>query len=153
MNHNEVIAYLWTLGDFWLMARNLWCEARNQGRIGMQAVAQVGMNRVNAPFYPKTIKKVVLQKNQFSWTIPGNVKNPAVIRYPWLYDLPAWRVAKEVAREAMDRYLPDLGLDKALFYRNPRTATSGWFQQQIDSGLFIFIKRIKDHDFYKLREK
>ena len=50
-----------------LMARTLYGEARGEGDQGMQAVANVIMNRVNAgKWYGKTVEEVVLKPKQFS---------------------------------------------------------------------------------------
>ncbi|MGN1091616.1 MAG: cell wall hydrolase [Alphaproteobacteria bacterium] len=50
-----------------LMARTMWGEARGEGIRGMQAVANVIMNRVNAGrWYGRTVEDVVLKPYQFS---------------------------------------------------------------------------------------
>lgn len=50
----------------WL-ALNIYHEARGESLPGMYAVGIVTMNRVNDEKYPKTVKGVITQKNQFSW--------------------------------------------------------------------------------------
>lgn len=55
------------------LAKNIYYEARNQPKIGMIAVANVTMNRVQDERYPSSVCKVVYQKKQFSWT--HTVKN------------------------------------------------------------------------------
>ena len=50
------------------LATNIYHEARGEPLKGQVAVALVTLNRVADPRYPKTICKVVFQKNQFSWT-------------------------------------------------------------------------------------
>lgn len=42
-------------------------EARGESQRGMQAVAQVILNRKNSGKYPPSVCNVVTQKNQFSW--------------------------------------------------------------------------------------
>lgn len=49
------------------MAKTMYYEARGQGDKGMLAVGVVVLNRLNSDRYPKTIKKIILQKNQYSW--------------------------------------------------------------------------------------
>ena len=53
------------------LARNIYHEARGEGKKGMLAVAHVTMNRVAAGGFPDTVCGVVNQKNskacQFSW--------------------------------------------------------------------------------------
>ena len=44
------------------MAKNIYYEAASESYEGKLAVAQVTMNRVNSPLYPKTICEVVYQK-------------------------------------------------------------------------------------------
>lgn len=43
-------------------------EARGESNLGQQLVGKVVLNRVEDPYFPDTICKVVYQKNQFSWT-------------------------------------------------------------------------------------
>lgn len=50
------------------IAANIFFEARNQGLAGMQAVADVTINRAKSKKYPSDICAVVFQKMQFSWT-------------------------------------------------------------------------------------
>lgn len=50
------------------LATNVYREARGEPFAGQVAVAKVTLNRVADKRYPKTICKVVYQKNQFSWT-------------------------------------------------------------------------------------
>lgn len=50
-----------------LLARTIWGEARGEGQTGMQAVANVIMNRVKkGGWYGATVQDVVLKKWQFS---------------------------------------------------------------------------------------
>lgn len=48
------------------LARTLYGEARGEPRDGIEAVANVIMNRVRSPRYPNTVSKVCLQPWQFS---------------------------------------------------------------------------------------
>jgi len=50
------------------LARNIYFEARGEGRTGMRAVGHVTMNRVNHRGFRDTICGVVYQRRQFSWT-------------------------------------------------------------------------------------
>jgi spore germination cell wall hydrolase CwlJ-like protein len=67
------------------MAKNIYYEAASESFEGKLAVAQVTMNRVNSPFYPKTICEVVYQKTgrtyQFSWV--GENVGPVRSKYAW----------------------------------------------------------------------
>lgn len=50
------------------LTTNIFYEARNQNKIGMQAVAAVTYNRAASGKYPSSVCRVVFQKMQFSWT-------------------------------------------------------------------------------------
>ena len=69
------------------LALNIYHEARNQGSIGMLAVATVTMNRVESPDFPNTVCEVVKQGDhignhpirdrcQFSWYCDGKSDRP-----------------------------------------------------------------------------
>lgn len=67
------------------LAKNIYHEAATESYEGKLAVAQVTMNRVNNPNFPKTVCGVVYQKinntYQFSWV---GIKNVEVKnRYAW----------------------------------------------------------------------
>ena len=47
---------------------NILCEARNQGLLGMVAVDWVVYNRSQRRGWPDTMRGVILQRLQFSWT-------------------------------------------------------------------------------------
>ena len=49
-----------------LLAVLVFQEARNQPFIGQVAVAEVVLNRVRLPNFPKTIRRVIKQPYQFS---------------------------------------------------------------------------------------
>lgn len=62
------------------MARTIWGEARGEGARGMQAVANVIMNRVNkGGWYGATIKDVVLKKWQFSTWNEGDPNREKIL--------------------------------------------------------------------------
>jgi N-acetylmuramoyl-L-alanine amidase len=72
------------------LARNVYYEARGESLIGQYAVAEVTMNRLASPFYPKTVCEVVYQKRAFSWTGMGDLEPPMG---------PAWHRAVRVAED------------------------------------------------------
>jgi len=55
-----------TESDLLTLARTLWGEARGEPRKGIEAVANVILNRVASPRYPDTVTKVCRQPFQFS---------------------------------------------------------------------------------------
>jgi spore germination cell wall hydrolase CwlJ-like protein len=83
-------------------------EAANQGQDGMAAVAQVVLNRLMDPRYPKSVCGVVFQGStrrtgcQFTFTCDGSLsRKPSLI---------AWKHAEEVAEQALDGYvMADVG--------------------------------------------
>ncbi|HWA63631.1 MAG TPA: cell wall hydrolase, partial [Caulobacteraceae bacterium] len=82
-------------------------EARGESRAGQAAVAQVVLNRVRHPAFPKTVCGVVFQglasgSCQFSFACDGAMRRP---REP-----AAWRSAREVAARALSGYvMPQVG--------------------------------------------
>src|SRR5262249_1396798 len=95
--------------DLNCLAQAIYFEARGESYRGQVAVAQVVMNRLAHPLYPKTICAVVLQDGghrgacQFSFACDGI---PEVIneKQPWAQ---AEDIAQKVA--AGELYLPEVG--------------------------------------------
>ncbi len=89
------------------LAKTIWGEARGEGMQGMQAVANVVMNRVNAAsWYGASIKDVVLKPQQFScWN--ANDPNRAKIDKLSIEDLAA-SGALNVARQVISGQLKDI---------------------------------------------
>ena len=94
--------------DLDCLAQAVYYEARGEGPSGMRAVAQVVLNRVRHPAFPKTVCGVVYQGAarrvgcQFSFVCDGSMrrgKEPG-----------AWRRAREIAAKAMGGYvMADVG--------------------------------------------
>ena len=85
--------------DLECLTQAAYYEARGEGRDGMQAVAQVVLNRVRHPAFPKSVCGVVFQGAalrvgcQFSFTCDGSMRgrvNPI-----------AWNRARDVASKAL----------------------------------------------------
>ena len=53
------------------LTRAIYFEARGEDDLGQAAVAHVILNRMKSPLYPDTVREVVWQKGQFSWTQDG----------------------------------------------------------------------------------
>jgi spore germination cell wall hydrolase CwlJ-like protein len=53
------------------LTRAIYFEARGEDDLGQAAVAHMILNRVQSPLYPDTVREVVWQKGQFSWTQDG----------------------------------------------------------------------------------
>lgn len=95
------------------LTQAVYYEAANEPMTGRRAVAQVVLNRMRHPAYPKSVCGVVYQgweRNtgcQFSFTCDG-----ALLRRP---ATATWQVAQEVARAALSGYVePSVGT--ATFY-------------------------------------
>lgn len=90
-----------------LLARTMWGEARGEGSKGMQAVANVVMNRVEkGGWWGATVKDVVLKKSQFScWN--ENDQNRAKLLSVTTADTNFW-TAKKLAALAYNGQLDDI---------------------------------------------
>ena len=136
-----------------MLARILFSEAGVEGKAGMQAVANVVMNRIEdttAGFGNfKEANKVISQKGAFSSYGNKDYNNPSG---------PNYEIAKQVARQALSEKLEDI-TGGALHFRNPdirekdnsKAATEKeqkFFDDQMKSGRFILSKVIGKHHFY-----
>jgi spore germination cell wall hydrolase CwlJ-like protein len=97
------------------MAKNLYYEAAKEPFEGKLAVANVVMNRVNNPQFPKTVCEVVYQKvnhtYQFSWV--GEHVGPVTNKY-------AWEECMIVAKKSLTeiRLHDTIYKSKAMYYHN-----------------------------------
>ena len=84
-------------GDGRCLTQAVYYEARGESPAGQAAVAQVVLNRVRHPAYPKTVCGVVFQRTaegcQFSFACDGALGEGV--------DIPAWRRAQTVAARAL----------------------------------------------------
>lgn len=123
------------------MAKNIYYEAAMEPYEGKLAVAQVTMNRVNHPDYPKDVCDVVYQKTgntcQFSWTCMNvpEIKS----RYNWEESI---LVAKKALTEPFvhDRIAETNSLFYHATYVNPQ-----WKKK--------VVMVIGNHIFYKRYDK
>ena len=90
-----------TRGGHLCMAKNMYFEARNEGKLGMLLVGQVTLNRVGSKHYPSTVCGVVYQRKQFSWFSDG-LSDKAPVR-DVLLERVAWEDAKAIARTLLYR--------------------------------------------------
>lgn len=129
------------------LADNIYFEAKNEPVEGQLAVAEVTLNRVEHPQYPKTVCGVVWQQNkdrrtgrkvaQFSWTLDGK---PDVPKSKETYE-EIYALAEEVLLYGMESAIVG---PEALFYHatyvKPR-----WAKRMIK------VMRIGNHIFYQQR--
>lgn len=97
--------------DVKLLARVIYGEARGESYTGQVAVAAVVLNRVKNPSFPNTISGVVYQPYAFTAVNDGQI------------NLTPNSSAYKAAQDAINGWDPTGG---ALYYYNPRTATSSW---------------------------
>lgn len=94
-----------------LLARIISAEARGEPYSGQVAVGAVILNRVAHPSFPNTLAGVIYQPGAFSCLDDGGVNAPVADS------------AYKAARDAINGSDPSGG---AIYYYNPRTATSQW---------------------------
>jgi hypothetical protein len=123
------------------LTQAVYYEARGEGDDGMRAVAQVILNRVRHPAYPKTICGVVYQgayqrtSCQFSFVCNGAMGAPVE---SW-----AWRRAKKVADSALSGYVMTAVGTSTSFHTTG--VKPGW------GGTMDRVAQIGSHIFYQFR--
>ena len=120
------------------LARTIYWEAKGEGEAGMAAVANVVINRLAHPAFPKTVCGVITEGDpagpcQFSWWCDGR---PIEVAEP-----DAYATAMEIARRALNQELPD-GTDGALYFHG-MSVSPDWaevFTQTRSIGYHIFYR-------------
>jgi spore germination cell wall hydrolase CwlJ-like protein len=120
------------------LARSIYWEAKGKDSADMEAVANVVMNRLGHAGFPDTVCAVVKQgsetKNcQFSWWCDG--------RPDTAQDETQYAIAKEIARKALNKQLPDH--TGGAMYFHDRTVKPVWAKEYIktaETGMFQFYK-------------
>ncbi len=116
----------YTEKDLQIMANAVYGEARGEPYEGQVAVAAVILNRLESPEFPDTISGIIFQPRAFTAVADGQI---------WL--TPNER-AKEAVLDAINGWDPT---ENALYYFNPKTATSPWIWTRPQ------IKQIGEHIF------
>lgn len=99
--------------DLYLLAKLVHSEARGETYTGQVAVAAVVLNRVDDPRFPNTIAGVIYQPWAFTAINDGQ------------FNLEPNNTAYQAAKDAMNGWDPTYG---AVYYYNPKTATSSWIR-------------------------
>lgn len=99
--------------DLYLLAKLVHSEARGESYTGQVAVAAVVLNRVEDSRFPNTIAGVIYQPWAFTAINDGQ------------FALEPNQTAYQAAKDAMNGWDPTYG---AVYYYNPRTATSSWIR-------------------------
>lgn len=94
-----------------LLTRIISAESRGEPYEGQVAVGAVILNRITHPSFPNTLSGVIYQPGAFSCLNDGQVNEPVA------------ESAQRAARDAMNGWDPTGG---AIYYFNPKTATSKW---------------------------
>ena len=125
-----------------IMARLIWGEAEGEGAIGMQAVGNVIMNRVDAKSkYGADAQDIIMEQNQFS-----AIDDPERIKK--MMDLTEDNIdyiqALEISKKLLAGELEDI-TNGATHYYNPKTANinQDWIKQYpitYEHGKHIFAK-------------
>ncbi len=97
--------------DVYLLAKLIHAEARGESYQGQVAVGAVVLNRVKSASFPNTISGVIYQKYAFTCVADGQI------------NLAPNASAQKAATDAMNGWDPSGG---ALYYYNPKIATSSW---------------------------
>lgn len=116
--------------EVYLMAQIVHAESRGEPFEGKIAVASVILNRLSYPEFPKSIEEVIMQKNAFSCVTNGKI------------DVIPDENSYNAVLEAIKGTDPT---GKAVFFYNPRTATSKWMKNISKKS----IKKIGNHVFFK----
>jgi len=114
--------------DIWLLACVINGEGRGESYIGQVSIGAVVMNRVRHASFPNTISGVIYQPGAFDAVSDGQIL------------LTPTQSCINAARDAFNGWDP---VDGALFYWNPRTATSKWIQT------LTITKTVGNHVFAK----
>jgi N-acetylmuramoyl-L-alanine amidase len=111
-----------------ILARVIYSEARGEPYVGQVAVGAVVMNRIKSGQFPDTIREVVFQSGAFTAVDDGQ------------YWLTPNATAYKAALDAVRGWDPTGG---ALYYFNPKTATSKWIWSRprtVTIGNHVFAK-------------
>ena len=114
--------------DLNLLAHLIYGEARGETYVGQVAVGAVVMNRIKSSSFPNTMAGVIYQSYAFTAVADGQI------------NLSPNANAKKAAQDAMNGWDPTYG---AIYYYNPKTATSQWIFSRtttITIGNHVFAK-------------
>jgi spore germination cell wall hydrolase CwlJ-like protein len=129
--------------DLSCLSRAIYYEASGEPRAGKIAVANVVMNRLNDPRFPKTICEVVYQKAvvnglfiyQFSWAAFRELVQP---------NNNAWKESQDIALEVLTKGQPDdiVRRTNAMYFHSI-DVNPGWrLRKVIQIGRHIFYANI-----------
>lgn len=126
------------------LACNVYMEARSETVNGQMAVAFVTMNRIKNEKFPTTMKGVVYQSSQFSWTL---FRNGYLIR-----EKDAWEVAVNISK-----FVHKIKDNEILYKKlDPTYGSLYYHTKKVKPVWRKLLKRtvtIENHIFYKDKEE
>lgn len=130
-----------------ILARTLYGEAKEEGLLGIEAIANVILNRVKASaLYPgcwwgKTVSEVCLKPFQFPCWNPSHADFQELIRADG--DDPVFRLCERVAKRALNGFLTD-SVNGATHY-HALSVHPAWARKLIpvaEVGNYVFYKEV-----------
>lgn len=115
--------------DVYLMAQVVYAESQGEPYEGKVAVASVILNRLKSPGFPKTVEGVIKQKDAFSCVTNGKI---SIVPDSSCYSA------------VLDALKGNDPTEKAVFFYNPKTATSSWMNNINKEN----VKNIGHHVFF-----
>jgi len=140
------------------LALNIFFEARGEPIAGMEAVAQVTLNR--AHHNESKVCKVVFEKGQFTWTahVKRKSKSPMEIAKNIPKHNKSWGIALEIAQRALEGRLVNRVGNATHFY-NPKKCKPSWLKNVktvavIGNHVFaVLIKKSFEQKVIKLKDE
>lgn len=121
--------------DLYYMTEALYFEAATEPEMCQMLVAEVILNRKMDSRWSNTVKGVIWDKYQFSYTFDGKPEQ--------MLDLDARRRLEKVSAKVLGGHVKDLS-NGALYYYNPDLANPDWDWDKIE-----LVAKCADHVFYK----
>lgn len=124
-----------------ILACNMYREARGESDRGMLAVGFVTLNRKDHDNFPESIRKIVYQKGQFSWTNYGTSF--------YVHDREAWDRAKGYATMLLALHKGNKKFYETVDFTRGSTYFVTKRSKPLWSKSFRHIVTIGNHKFYK----
>lgn len=134
-----------------ILALCIWAEARGEGERGMQAVAWVIRNRVEADlgndgkpdWWGEGYAGVILAPWQFSSFNANDPNLPKLIALAHGGDAPGWNLAKKIARDVIAGRTPDLTKGSTHYFNARVCGFPAW------SKNMLLVAVVGNHRFYR----